>query len=540
MRPESTRCNVWAVHSDHAGATLTNSTEQQQRQRNHRRALLIAMVLFVSYAYFYAGGGWNQNSRFDLIRAIIEQGTLRIDAYHQNTRDKAFFRGHYYSDKAPGLALLAVPIVAAARPVLRAAGVDPGSPRGLVGLSYLATVFTLALPAALATACLFLVALRLGATVAGAVFAALSLGLATPMWAYTTALFGHALAGACLLFSFAAALGLRQAGSPMRDLFLGLAVGVAAGWATVTEYPAAPAAAVLALLALAQAWPGGWARRSHAAGGIAIGALGCVAVLMLYQYAAFGSPFDLGYSHYQEGVFPWMDTGFHGLTYPRPLIMARLLLDPYLGLFLLSTVVAAAPLGLRLLWKQANFRSFAVVAAIIPAYYLCFNASFFAWRGGSSYGPRYMLAGIPVLCIGLAPVWSSAGRGVRWLLAMLAICGITLSLMAVSTTILPPQTLRCPIVQLIWPSFWAGRMSINSGSIFLPKRTHEAFNLGELAGLHGLASLVPLLAIWAGGAFVWMRIHKDSVRSRASLQRPISPDVPISLHGGDLNPRVHD
>ena len=155
MRPESTRCNVWAVHSDHAGATLTNSAEPQQRKTNHKSALLIATVLFVSYAYFYAGGGWNQNSRFDLIRAIIEQGTLRIDAYHENTRDKAFFRGHYYSDKAPGLALLAVPIVAVARPVLRAAGVDPGSPRGLVGLSYVATVFTLALPAALATACLF-------------------------------------------------------------------------------------------------------------------------------------------------------------------------------------------------------------------------------------------------------------------------------------------------------------------------------------------------------------------------------------------------
>jgi len=29
------------------------------------RALLIAGVLFISYAYFYEGGGWNQNSRFD-------------------------------------------------------------------------------------------------------------------------------------------------------------------------------------------------------------------------------------------------------------------------------------------------------------------------------------------------------------------------------------------------------------------------------------------------------------------------------------------
>src|SRR5216684_9234062 len=88
------------------------------------RALLIAAVTFISYAYFYEGGGWNQNSRFDLVRAIVEQRTLRIDAYHQNTEDKAFANGHYYSDKAPGLALLAVPIAVAARPWLQAAGVD--------------------------------------------------------------------------------------------------------------------------------------------------------------------------------------------------------------------------------------------------------------------------------------------------------------------------------------------------------------------------------------------------------------------------------
>ena len=83
-----------------------------------RRALLILAVTFVSYAYFYEGGGWNQNSRFDLVRAIVEQGTLRIDAYHENTQDKSFYQGHYYSDKAPGLVLLALPAAAIARPVL--------------------------------------------------------------------------------------------------------------------------------------------------------------------------------------------------------------------------------------------------------------------------------------------------------------------------------------------------------------------------------------------------------------------------------------
>jgi hypothetical protein len=87
---------------------------------SHRRiAVLLGLVTFLSFTYFYEGGGWNQNSRFDLLRAIVERHTLQIDAYHENTQDKAHFNGHYYSDKAPGLVFLAVPFALAARPALR-------------------------------------------------------------------------------------------------------------------------------------------------------------------------------------------------------------------------------------------------------------------------------------------------------------------------------------------------------------------------------------------------------------------------------------
>src|ERR1700722_15420978 len=79
-----------------------------------RQVWALGMALLLAYAYFYQAGGWNQNSRFDLIRALAEHGTVRIDAYAQNTGDKATFEGHTYSDKAPGQALTAVPPVALA------------------------------------------------------------------------------------------------------------------------------------------------------------------------------------------------------------------------------------------------------------------------------------------------------------------------------------------------------------------------------------------------------------------------------------------
>src|SRR5437588_2781586 len=72
-------------------------------------ALALFLLCFGTYAWFYQGGGWNQNSRFDLTRAIVERGTVRIDGYEQNTGDTSFSGGHYYCDKAPGVSFLCAP-----------------------------------------------------------------------------------------------------------------------------------------------------------------------------------------------------------------------------------------------------------------------------------------------------------------------------------------------------------------------------------------------------------------------------------------------
>ena len=167
-------------------------------------ATLLGLAGLFSFIYFYEGGGWNQNSRFDLLRAIVELHTLQIDAYHENTQDKAHFHGHYYSEKAPGLVFLAVPFAEVARVVVRAVGVDPESPPGEYALSYIVTACTVALPTALAGVCLFFLALRFGSNVTGAAFATMVFAVGTPMLAYASLFWAHALVGACLLFAFAA------------------------------------------------------------------------------------------------------------------------------------------------------------------------------------------------------------------------------------------------------------------------------------------------------------------------------------------------
>jgi hypothetical protein len=481
------------------------------------RALLIGVVIFVSYAYFYQGGGWNQNSRFDLVRAVIERRTLRIDAYCNNTGDRALVSGHYYSDKAPGLASIALPVAATTRALLHAVKIDPNSARGLIAESYFATVLGVGLPATLASICFFSIGLRLGGSVAAAAFACLVMALGTPLWAYGTLFWGHALASACLLFAFAAALLPRRNQSRRSTLFWGLIVGLTAGWATVTEYPAAPASAILAIFALRQVWSDGWLRRLWTAAGIAIGALGCIGVLAIYQHEAFGSVLHPGYTYYPNGAFPWMKTGFMGLTYPKVEVMWKLLFGCRRGLLLLSPVLAAAPFGFPLLWKQSPTRPAAIAAASVAAYYFLLNASFYIWAGGWSYGPRYMAAGVPFLCIGLAPLWRHARVRSRRLYMLTAIFGGVSSLIAVSVTAQPPDVIPCPLPPVLWSEFWTGQLSINRVSMLtlaedVPAGTHGSFNLGQIAGLHGLASLLPLVLLWAAAAYLWYRLDRRSLR----------------------------
>ena len=77
-----------------------------------RTEILLFILGLGVYSYFYQAGGWNQNTRFNLVRSIVEEGSAKIDRYHENTGDKARRGDHYYCDKAPGASWLAVPVYA--------------------------------------------------------------------------------------------------------------------------------------------------------------------------------------------------------------------------------------------------------------------------------------------------------------------------------------------------------------------------------------------------------------------------------------------
>ena len=135
------------------------------------------------------------------------------------------------------------------------------------------------------------------------------------------------------------------------------------------------------------------------------------------------------------------------------------------------------------------------------------------------------MSGLPFLAVGLAPLWDAGRRAGRGVLIALWIWGAAVTLVAVSTTPQPPANYDDPVVQLLWPAFEDGDLSLNQQSFVdlradwgrlrdqsIPK---AAWNLGEIAGLHGLASLAPLGAVWLA---CWLALF--SIAGTGPVRRP--------------------
>lgn len=471
------------------------------------RAAILAVVLFVSYAYFYEAGGWNQNSRFDLTRAIVEQHRLEIDSYHTNTGDKSVRDGHYYADKAPGSSLTAVVPVAIVRAMFAWFGVPPESRGAVIWLSYVATVAAASIPGVAAGLFLFALARRAGASENRAAVVTLIFGLGTPYWAYATLMWGHALAAACLVGALYFADRLRDPATARSDRRLGAAIGLLCGWAVVTEYPAfVPAVLITALAGMTV----GRARLRDVGAPLVASAACCAVLLMSYQWAAFGSPFRIGYENLEESSL--MAAGFFGITVPSVDVMRELLFGAYRGLLPLAPALVLAPVGWWMARRTPMRRTHAVAAGAF-AFYFLMNAAYAHWEGGWTFGPRHLGTVMPLLCLGLALPIERGDRVLRSVIVILGMAGVATTLAAVSTTPQPPsETLLDPMRDLIWPQFLNGQMGVNLQSILDPLwpagAPPAAWNLGQKLGLTGLATLAPLGAVYVLAAALWTRAKR--------------------------------
>jgi hypothetical protein len=488
-----------------------------------RRSLLIIVLMLLCYSYVLPRwADWSQTSRLALVRALVEQRTLRIDAYVDSTGDYALIAGHAYSDKAPGTALLATPIYAIVwqlvhlSPVhqalervaegpafvstLRADGAGLGVQRVSLAFShYLLTVSIMALPAAFAVAVLDWL-LRRRFRPGPALLGTLGYGLATPVAIYAGNFYSHALVASLLICAWAL---IEQASQTRTGLAWRLVgSGLLLGWASISEYPAVLLCGVLGAYALVRC---GW----RAGLWLILGGLPALGVLVVYDIAAFGTPWPVGYAHSAL----WQQqhhTGFMSLTYPYPEALWGLLGSRFRGLFIRAPWLLLALPGSMAWWRSRQRRDQLLVAGIaVLSLWLVYGSSRM-WWGGFAAGPRYIVPVIPFLTLPavwwLDRVWDQ--RWWRWL----GISMVLLSLVLVWTEALagqqfPPDSIHDPWLHWTLPAWQHGDI---------------ARNIGMALGLQGAWSLLPLLGSAVIVVGVILRTPQQEPAIRSLTPRPIS------------------
>jgi hypothetical protein len=271
----------------------------------------------------------------------------------------------------------------------------------------------------------------------------------------------------------------------------------------VTEFPAAVPLALIVVLALLTVRDAAPDAALSVLGRVLAGGAVTAAVLAAYNIAAFGSPFHLGYA--SEQSFEQMRQGLFGITYPQVWRMRELLVGSYRGLLPIAPLIALTPIGY---WYVTSShqpplsgagRMAVIVGAAIPLFYLVLNASYFYWEGGWIFGPRQMGAALPFFGLALLPLWDRWRGALRAVLIAGWVWGAGVTLVAVSTTPQPPSNVKAP-------AFKDADLSLNHQTFVHHSASadrlrghqvpHAAWNLGEVAGLRGLWSLVPLALIW--------------------------------------------
>ncbi|HET8999382.1 MAG TPA: hypothetical protein VFP86_07030 [bacterium] len=245
----------------------------------------IAALLFVLFSILYVStvtkgdDGYNGASRLALVQAIVEQHTFSIDQslYTPLTKDRAYVRGHYYTDKAPGQSLSAVPLYW----VLYHLGISFAKHRGIAE-ELLKIPF--ALLAALVPMLFFAISKSYAPKQRVRLLVALALGAGTGIFFLSGVFFSHASAAAFLLISFYFTLRARE-----NTNWFWLS-GAAGGTAFFFEYPALFLAIAIHLNYLSQ-------QRRMEIGKAILAALPFVVCVLALNFQITGNPLDFPYYH---------------------------------------------------------------------------------------------------------------------------------------------------------------------------------------------------------------------------------------------------
>ena len=392
-----------------------------------RRDCRVAAWIFLAMLALYVGMGRGHFLGTDEIgvyqqaRSLWERGDLAVGEINNTFQGRD---GRWYSQYGVVQSLLAMPLYAAGKLAeaalpdrWRAAlagpsvGSEPSRWGGDVPIFFVSLVGAF-VPAGLC-AVFYRLSRRLGAAPRGAALAVLLLGTTTHVFAQATTFLQHPLEALLMLAAFGLLMADAREASKHGRVWAGVLLGVALhvrvgawaampallGYAAVVAYrrsrrdPGRAASEILPLLLALLPFAGAWA---------------------LVGWLKFGT-------------FP---PRFNNEGFATPLLLGLwgYLLSPGLAIWIFSPLLLLAAWPMRAWWRRSPLEVAAVLAVAL-SYLLCF-AKYTAWHGlWSAFGPRYLLAIVPLLLLPLG-VWLGEAPRRAWVaVAPLALAGLMMQVM---------------------------------------------------------------------------------------------------------------
>jgi hypothetical protein len=354
-----------------------------------RASVVGAFGLLCAYftGFFPPFSNPNELSRLQTVVAFVETGSFAIDgelATLGEHEDKAASGGHFYSNKAPGLALAAIPVYRLLRFFLP----RPDSPTAPIFV--LLRLFTVSLVCVVALA-------RFGrrlslkperASVAPLV--TFGVGFGTPFLYYARSFFGHAWTASLLFLAWDALREEVGDATPARRRELSAVLaGLLAGWAAISEYTVAPVALALAVRAAAPS--SGKGRKGRLLAFFAGSAIP-LGLLLGYQALCFGSPFVPSYAREAYPAYAALaHRRFLGFGVPSARVALDYLFHPARGILLFSPFFLWAGPGFARWLRSKRERVDGVFALAAPIVSFLLLTGYPNWHGGWSLGSRYLL-----------------------------------------------------------------------------------------------------------------------------------------------------
>ena len=357
----------------------------------------------------------NEYSRLWLTRAIVEYHSFRVDPYVGNSApdtvsDVAYFGGHFYSDKAAGMSLLAVPPLAVLHWLAPKASI--------LTMLFVARFFTVTVPS--------LIVLWILLKRCRSVLTLVGLYLGSVIFAQSLAFTGHV--PMTIAICTAAILAVRAPA----------VAGLLAGAAILIDFTSAIAAFGLLVMIAAQ---------TKSIRKILLFAICCAAMASVQLFVnahCFGGPLDFAYHHEFNPADQANRAGaLFGIGLPRLEAIWGLTFGRF-GMFVHSPFLLLA-IPAVFARKRDPLRIWSLAMCVA---YFDLNSTLADWEGGWTLGPRYLTLLYPLLAY-LMVDWLE-GKSLESLLVLGVTWAVLLHLAAMLTWSMPPhwKFLSFPALQL--------------------------------------------------------------------------------------------